>query len=447
VAGAMWFLPTHGNPAARHAIAIAAAMIVLWATEAVPHAFAGILGVFVFWALRIGSFEAAFSGFAVEATWFLLGAIVIGAMARKSRLAERIAYLILSRVGPSYSRLLLAFVVVDFLLTFLIPSGVARVTVLAAIVAGLVQALGFGPRTNIARGLLIVVTYTAGIFDKMIIAGAGSILARGIIQQVAKVPVLYSQWFIAYLPCDVITILCCWRLILWLYPPEAATMEAGTAYLQKKLADLGPYSTAEKRCLLILAIAMTLWMTDFMHHQSPALVSVAVALIAVAPTIGILDGRDLRALNLGAVVFTATALGMSRVLADTKGLEVLTKAMVGWMTPLIDSPVSAALVLYWTAFVYHVFLGNDTTMLSSSLPAVLTFAQAKGLDPLPIGMIWTFGGGGKLFAYQSGVLMVGYAYGYFDAVDLLKVGFLLTIIESLILLALVPLYWPLVGLF
>ena len=37
------------------------------------------------------------------------------------------------------------------------------------------------------------------------------------------------------------------------------------------------------------------------------------------------------------------------------------------------------------------------------------------MNPLLLGLIWTFAAGGKLFAYQSGVLIVGYSYGYFDA--------------------------------
>src|SRR5205814_6145626 len=95
------------------------------------------------------------------------------------------------------------------------------------IAVGTVQALGFGNRSNIGKGLLIIITYTAAIFDKMLIAGATSILARGIIEEVGKVRVLYSQWFIAYLPCSIITILCCWRIILWLYPPETEHLTAG----------------------------------------------------------------------------------------------------------------------------------------------------------------------------------------------------------------------------
>src|SRR5437867_1374602 len=197
-------------------------------------------------------------------------------MASKSGLAQRIAYTMTTRIGTSYSRLLLAFIVVDFLLTFLIPSGIARVTVLATIAVGTVQALGLGPRSNVGRGLLIIVTYTAAIFDKMLIAGAASILARGIIEQVGDVRVLYSQWFLAYLPCDVLTILCCWRIILWLYPPEKLSLEGGTRYLRERLTELGPWSPAEKRCATLLAIAVLLWMTDFIHGINPSIVGLSV---------------------------------------------------------------------------------------------------------------------------------------------------------------------------
>jgi len=60
-------------------------------------------------------------------------------------------------------------------------------------------------------------------------------------------------------------------------------------------------------------------------------------------------------------------------------------------------------------------------------------------------LVWTFAAGGKIFVYQSGVMVAGYAYGYFEAKDLLKVGFLLTLAESLVLLLIVPFYWPLIG--
>lgn len=442
---ALWFTPTHELPAAQHAIAIAALMIVLWATEAVDHALAGFIGVFLFWALGVSEFERAFSGFSNETPWFLLGAILIGTMAHKSGMAQRIAYTMTARVG-TYSRLLLAFIIVDFLLTFIIPSGIARVTILATIAAGTVQALGLGKRSNVGRGLLIIVTYTAAIFDKMLIAGAASILGRGIIEETGQVRVLYSQWFIAYLPCSIITIACCWRIILWLYPPEKDELETeGRQYLQTQLDRLGPWSPAEKKCAVLTGIAVVLWMTDFIHHLNPSMVGLTVGLLAFAPNVGVLEADDLRKVNFGAIWFTAAALSMSRILADTKGLDVLTGTMLNWVAPLVRGPFTSSIVLYWTAFVYHLFLANETAMLSTSLPVVLRYFGSQGFHPLPIGMIWTFAAGGKIFVYQSAVLIVGYSYGYFDAKDMLKVGLILTAVESLILLFLVPFYWPLIG--
>src|SRR5262245_18166618 len=248
----LWFAPTHESAEAKHAIAIAALMIVLWATGAVDHAVAGFIDVFLFWAMGVAEFDRAFSGFSNETPWFLLGAILIGTMANKSGMAQRIAYTLLTRIGTSYSRLLLAFIIVDFILTFLVPSGIARVTILASIAVATVQALGFNNRSNIGRGLLIIVAYTAAIFDKMLIAGATSILGRGIIEQTGGVRVLYSQWFLAYLPCIAITILVCWRIILWLYPPEKNELApASREYLNAQLDRLGPWSALEKRSALL----------------------------------------------------------------------------------------------------------------------------------------------------------------------------------------------------
>jgi sodium-dependent dicarboxylate transporter 2/3/5 len=440
----LWFAPTHDSVVAQRALAIAALTIVLWITEAVDHATAGFIGLSLFWATGIGDIDQIFSGFAGETPWFLLGALLIGTMAAKSGLAQRVAFMVTAKTGSSYSRLLLGFIIVDFLLTFVVPSGIARVTILGSIAIGVVEAFKVGPKSNIGRGLFIIITYAATIFDKMLIAGAASILARGIIQDVGGVQVLYSLWFLAYLPCDIITIVACWRLILWLYPPEKQAID-DSQHLQKQLDALGPWTVAEKKCAAYLLIAVTLWMTDFLHHISPALVGMAVGLAGTLPRVGLLAASDVRRINFSALWFTAAALSLGRLLTATKGLEVLTNVVTAIIDPLVTGPLSNAVVLYWVAFGYHFFLGNETAMLSTSLPVILEFARSKGLDLLATGMIWTFAAGGKIFVYQGAVLIVGYSFGFFEARDMLKVGLALTIIESVILLLLVPLYWPLLG--
>jgi di/tricarboxylate transporter len=176
------------------------------------------------------------------------------------------------------------------------------------------------------------------------------------------------------------------------------------------------------------------------------MIGLGVGLLATLPRIGVLDVEDIKRVNVLPVFFVASAIGLGEVLAATKALGILTGVMFAWMEPLLSgSGWAMSLILYWTAFVYHLFLGDEISMLATSVPVLMAFAKAQGLDPLFVGMVWTFGAGGKIFVYQSAVLVVGYSYGYFTARDLLRVGAALTLVESAILALLVPIYWPLVG--
>jgi sodium-dependent dicarboxylate transporter 2/3/5 len=441
----LWYAPLRLEPTAKHALAITAFMIIAWITEALDHALTGLLGCYLFWALGVVKFNTAFSGFANDTAWFLFGATLFGMMATKSGLARRLAYLVMLKVGTSYARILLGLILSDFLLTLLVPSGMARIVVMAAVALGLMEAFGMGKGSNVGRGMFMILTYTANIFDKMIIAGAAAILARGLIEKVGHVEALWSKWFFAYLPCSLLTIFVSWRLTLWLYPPEKAELPGGAAFLTKELEKMGKWTKLEKKALLLMLIAVALWMTDFLHHLTPSVIGLGIGLLAVLPRLGVLDIEDLKRVNYLPVFFVAAAVSMGEALAQTKALDVLTNVMFAWMSPLLTNIYTSTFVLYWTAFVYHIFLASETSMLGTSIPVLMNFATTHGFSPLALGMIWTFAAGGKIFVYQSAVMIVGYSYGYFDSRDMLRVGAWLTVVEALILLLLVPFYWPLIG--
>ncbi|HXP86494.1 MAG TPA: SLC13 family permease [Bryobacteraceae bacterium] len=442
---ALWFLPLHLESQAQHAIAIALFMILAWATEVMDHGLTGLIGCYLFWALGVVKFEVAFSGFADDTPWFLMGAILFGTMASKSGLAKRLAYLVTIRIGTSYSRLLLAIILSDFLLTFLVPSGMARVTIMAAVASGLIGAFGLGPGSNVGRGMFLILTYTAGVFDKTIIAGAAAITGRGIIESAGHVEVLWSQWLVAYLPSDIVTILVAWRLTLWLYPPEIASLPGGIEHLKDELRRAGPWTPLEKKSLALMLMAIVFWATDFLHHIPSSMIGLGIGLLGVLPFMGILAIEDVKKLNFLQLFFVAAAVSMGKVLSASNGLAVLTNVVFSWLTPLLTQPLLSTFALYWTGFVYHLFLASEISMLGTSMPLLMQFATAHGLSPLKLGMLWVFSSGGKIFVYQSGVLVIGYAYGYFRAKDILRLGLIMSLVDSLLLLVVVPLYWPLIG--
>jgi anion transporter len=438
-------LPLDMAPPAHSALAIGLFMIVCWMTQVLDHGIAGILGCFLFWASGVAKFETAFSGFADSTPWFLFGAVCFGLMGSKSGLAKRLAYLVMRGVGYSYPRILLGLIITNFLLTAIVPSGIARVVIMAAIAIGLVEAFGLGKGSNIARGMFIVLVYQTTIFDKMLIAGASSITARGAIEKFGGVQVLWSQWFLAYVPCDIIVMIVAWWLALWLYPPEMDELPGTQRFLEEQLDTMGGWSAAELKTGLLMLLAIALWITDFLHHIPPPMVGLGIGLAAIMPGIGVLNTKDVKSINFLPIFFVAAAVSLSNVLTQTKALDVVTGALFTWMTPHITGGWASTFVLYWSAFAYHIVIGNEIAMLATSIPILMAFAKSHGLDPLTLGMIWTFGAGPKIFIYESAVLVVGYSYGYFSNKDMLKVGAILSVVTALIHLLLVPLYWPLIG--
>lgn len=442
----IWFAPLSLDPAAQRTLAVVAFMIVFWIFEPIDHGLTAITGCFLFWCLNIAEFEVAFSGFADSTPWFLYGGLLLGEAAAATGLARRIGYFIMQLVGISYSRLLMSMVLVVLTLQFLIPSGMAQVAVLAPILMGIVAAFGVDPLSNIGRGLFVIVTYLCGLFNKMILSGASSILTRGVVERLSGESVYWMEWLIAFLPMTIITVFASWFVVLWLYPPEKKELPGGDTFIKEAVGKLGPWTVEEKKTLAWMLIAIGLWSTDLLHHISPAKVAMGTGLAIAMPKIGVLPTKYVKRVNLLLIVFLAGALSMGEVLVRTKAIDVLTGAVMSWMTPFLTGPFLSTVVLFWAGFVYHFFLGSELSMLSTSLPVIVNYAQTHGFDIKSMSLIWNFSTASKIFVYQSSVLMLGYGYGYFETKDMLKLGFAMTIVEWILLLLLVPLYWPLIGL-
>jgi solute carrier family 13 (sodium-dependent dicarboxylate transporter), member 2/3/5 len=443
---AVWLAPLRLAPGSKHALAITAFMIVAWVSEAMDHGLAGLIGCYLFWALHVTRIEVAFSGFVSDTPWFSVAAMLIGIMATKSGLARRLGYMVVMRTGVSYSRILLGLILSTFLLTFLVPSGMARVVIVAALALSLLETFGLGPGSNIGCGMFLILTYTSSVFDKTVIAGAAAITARGVMEKIGGVEVLWSRWLLAFLPIQIITIVFAWRLTLWLYPPETSSLPGGMQFLRGELRKLGAWKLPEKKALALMLAAIALWMTDFLHHIPPSTIGLGAGLVALLPVIGVLDANDFKKVNfLLAFIFVGSAVSMGEVLKATGSLDALTRVLFSWMQPLMGNPWLSSFALYWTGFIYHIFLGSEISMLGASMPSLMTMAHEHGWNALAVGMIWTFSAGGKIFVYQSTVLIAGYAYGYFRPRDLLRLGLCMSVLDSIQLLVFVPIYWPLIG--
>ena len=208
------------------------------------------------------------------------------------------------------------FVIVRFDLPCAV--GIASLIIMAAVAEGVVEVFGLERGSNMGRGIFVTLTYTAGSFDKMVLAGAATILGRGLIAKVMHVEVYWSQWLLAFFPCVLVTIFVLWRVIPRMYPAEDKVLEGGTTFFRESLAKMGPRSRDEQKAMILMLIAIALWSTDLLHHISPAIIGIGIGLAAAIPGPGILNQEDLKRINYLPVFFTAAAISMGNVLVQTK---------------------------------------------------------------------------------------------------------------------------------
>ena len=442
---AIWLAPLPIDRAMHTAIAISAFLIIAWMTELMEYAATGLLGLMLFWIFDVADTEVIFSGFVNDTSWFLIGAMLIGAMAVKSGLPQRIGNFVISRVGVTYSRVLLGLIIIDLVLTIVVPSGAAVLVIMASLALAVMKLFDAQKGSNIGRGLFVVLTYVTGIFNKMMIAGSASIMARGLIEQ-AGVTVSWSRWFAAFIPTIVVTVVAAWWFTLKAFPPEASSLVDRSEQVKAHFRTTEPWTPLSRKAALLCGVALLFWLTDELHGISPALIAFAVGLCALLPFVDVLDEKDLRSINLLPFFFTAAAIGMGEVLETTGALRLVADNFIGGLEPWLQDRMLATAVLYWGGFFYHFVTASELSMLATSMPILMEFSRANGLDPLFIGLLWAFSTGGKLFAYQSAVLVLGYAYGQFRHTDLIKIGLFLTVVDFVVLWLSVVFYWPLLGL-
>jgi solute carrier family 13 (sodium-dependent dicarboxylate transporter), member 2/3/5 len=441
---AVWLIPLRVDPKTHGALAIVAFMLLAWMTEAIDFTLAGLIGCFLFWVAKVAGLDQAFSGFVDSTSWFMFAAVTIGLMGEKTVLPRVLSNWVIRRVGLTYSRILLGLIITNFLLTFVVPSGIARLVILAPICEGLLQSFGAPRGSNTARGMFLIVSYTSVLFDKFIVSGATSITGRGMMERFGGVHISWSEWFAAFAPIDVLTVLACWGITLWLLPPEKTGVPGGEHYLENQSAESLRWRPLDTRACILMGSAVLLWMTDFLHGLNPAAVALGVAFIALLPRIGVLSADDLKRGNFMPFYFVAAALSMGTVVTNTGAISYMTDAMFGWMNPAMSESMRIT-VLYWSACAYHLLLASEISMMSTSVPPLMKFATINHLDPKVLGLVWIFASGGKIFVYQSAVTAIGYSYGYFKASDLLKLGLILTFVVFLFLIVLTRFYWPLIG--
>ena len=343
------FIPTpQGLTRTAHLVlAIICGTVVLWAAEVMNNGVASLLMMALLMAVGVrplltvpdsGDISGALSGYSDGAWWTLLVVVYYGFAMKKTGLAERIAYYILSLFPGTYAGILSAFFLIGLLLALGIPSMTVRTAIMAPIAWSLVQTLGLAPRSR--GGALIMIT----VIEMAVVPGLafelGSLNGPVVVNMFAakKIPLTWGGY--AQFMTIPTLILCGLILVLnmTLFKPEAP-IRASREFALGKLRALGAIKRNELITALVVLASIGFWVTNPTLHRLPTFV-IGMFGLAILNLSGIFQDQDVgTGISWTLMIFLGGIFSLTHIIPQYKITNWMASIMVPRVQPLLGSPI------------------------------------------------------------------------------------------------------------
>lgn len=428
--------PADLTPAGRAALAVTAAVVILWASGAVPSAVAALLAIVLLTISGAVTLNDALRGYASPTVFFLLGVLGLGLATVESGLAQRLAALVLVRAAGRPSQLLRDMVISFAALAFFLPSASTRGGVLLPVYEEVLRMLAVPPHGALAKTLMQGLSALNRLGSTALLTGGVTpITAAALIGGMS-----WGRWFVLVAPPMYVILALGGLLVYALYRPRAPTVGG-------RPPPPTPWSASERRALAIVLVVVALWLTEDLHHLHAAVPALVGLIIACAPRIGVLHWSTVeRGLGWSNVLVLGAALSLANALTTSGAAAWLAGPAKGFLGSVAASAPTAALGLLTVSFALRIVLPNIASYLTLMIPLTMALAAELGLNPLVAALLVTLAGDAVLYyPAQSPSSLIVAERGHIAAGEVLRLGVLMTALASLVLLLVAVPYWAWLG--
>ena len=412
-------IPLSGlNYAGHAAIALLVFAIMMWATEALHLAVTSLIILFLQPLLGVESFGNAVIGFANPIIFLMIGGFILAEAIRKSGLAVRLTYYLLSKLGTSPNMSLFAAVFSTGLLSAWIENVVAF-AMLLPIIKQIVPLMGVNEpekgNSNFAKAMVLGASYgsLAGGFGTEI-GTAPNLMAA------AYTHLPFSNWMIFGFPLAIMMLFVTWKLLSWLFPPEVKGIVGGMDTVTNTLSKMGLITKTEKITLIILLFTIGLWITTGItkiDSYSVALIGASLYFIS-----GVINWKDAQQnIDWGLIIFFGGALSLGAALLNTGAAAWLVQDLIGMLGTNV-STISIMLVLMIIGVVITQVMSN-IALSAILVPLSVTLAAAQsqpiGIYAVPVAIACSLS---FMFPMADPTVAMAYGTGYVKIKEIAKAG-------------------------
>lgn len=452
------------NAQAIAVLAVAAWVAVWWISEAISISATAMLPIALFPLTGGLSLTQTTAAYGHPYIFLFLGGFILAIAIEKWGLHKRIALTIIAVIGSNMRNILLGFMAATAFLSMWISNTAAAVMLLPVGIAIVkhqshtpaVQGMDTQENPGFGKALMLAIAYAASIGGMATLIGTPpNLVLAGVVRESYGVEISFLQWMLIALPFSVVLL-----LIVWYYLSHVAfrlgrqSLPGGREEIGRQLKALGNMSKQERAVgLVFLFMALSWVFRSFLLVQvlpglDDTIIAVIGAVLLFVLPAGegkrLIDWDDTMRLPWGVIVLFGGGLALA------SGFEQ--SGLAAWignqLTVFEQMPAWLLLVLLVLSVNFLTEITSNLATTAMILPILVSLAGPMGIHPY---LLLT---SATLAASCAFMLPVAtppnalvFSAGYLRIEEMVKAGFWLNLISTLVLslfiYLLLPLLWDL----
>ena len=417
----------------------------LWATEAFPVAFTGLVAVALLPVLGAMQWDQAVrAGLTSDVIPFLVGVMITSEAIASSGLADRMSRAIAARVGNHPKATVFILLITGAALSMCIGN-LSAAAVIIPLGSALLEA-NCAPkgRSNLGKAVMIACAWGPLIGAVATPAGSTSnVLAMGFLSELAGVNISFVQWMAVALPAALAMIVPAWAILVALFPPEPDALGARMA---GESIEASPGVTRDEWAVVAgIAVMWGVWLGAGSLERatgmrvSPSLGAVLGALVTLSLRSGGMNWADVESsLSMGTIITVASGLSLGSAIHGSTAGKWLASIL---FSPIIGMPLfPRALLLAVSICLLKTMFSSNTATAAILMPVLISLVAGQpDQDSIavwrlvaPAAMATSLS---TILATSSPTSLLAYRAGYFTTADMARAGLLFLVPASVSLAA------------
>ncbi|GAA0369726.1 SLC13 family permease [Bacillus horti] len=433
----------------RAALAVTFLGISLWIIELVPFGLTSVLILILYLMFQVSTVETVLSGYASGAVFLILGGMMLANGVNQTFLGQRMVYYILKITGNKATSLLLGIIMVPQILAIFIPASAVRAALILPIVLSLISLLKLEDQVNFKKQMMLALAYGGNVSGVGLLPAAiGNILVVELVYLYTDHVISYFDWFLYAFPIWLLSIPVTWYVVKKAYPLDGVKLGNVKGEIDGQLQKLGKLTMAEKKCIGILLLTVTLWTTQSVHGLHPAFPTLLAAILIGLPKLGFASWEELTKVNINTLLLIGTTMSIGIVLIDTGAIKYLTSILfTEWMLQLLAQPILSILILVLIVQFVHLGVSIVNTVVVALVPVTISLAMELAMDPVLFAMVTGIASiFGFILVVESIPNVIAYGTGLIGQRDFIKPGIKLTFLTTIIIVLVSFTWWKWIGL-